>query len=453
MLNFDTQNDNICWRIDYFLRQYQTGNFKDIIDSTEYFYVASEPHLLADDMGGLGSSNEFLIQHNRELPNVSPYECMGHYSDKFVATILLSYKNDLSEIKRLCEKFPQKRFYFLVGISTFPNNDELAPLHQLADTLMSLNCDNLHICFLNGWDMYFDSIGDFNRVEKFKEELSDFPKERLQFLLSNFKLVELYKDAFTDADVQYYTIYPIRIADSTGKSTLPKSICKDNKNFNKIRRKKLICLNNYEKRHRTRIVEHIRDWENEIYFSYREKGFKLEKETMPDFRGDIVQHEFMINQDSPPYRLIKDSYCWVGCETLYHGNFGSEEGAFSSNNLLPKELCEGFVTEKTYKAFYYELPLLHVGLPHTYQWLHNLGFATFPEIFDESFDSEEDDVIRMQMITKELRDYLNTPLKEIHEKFWSNIIQEKLEHNKWLVTKLAKEDPFNHMAYREKYGN
>ena len=49
----------------------------------------------------------------------------------------------------------------------------------------------------------------------------------------------------------------------------------------------------------------------------------------------------------------------------------------------------------------------------------------------------------MEAIKEVLVNYLETPLIEIHEKFFSPQVQEKIKHNKKLITLMANNDPFN----------
>ena len=156
------------------------------------------------------------------------------------------------------------------------------------------------------------------------------------------------------------------------------------------------------------------------------------------------------------YRIISNTYSWIANETLFYGNQnpGGEDpnhngwGVYSDN----KQIVEGFITEKTFKAYYYELPVLVVGLPRTYMHLRSLGYTTFPEFWDESFDIEEDDTIRLELIKRQIINYLEKPFEEIHDIFWSKQVQEKLEHNKNLFLTTAKNDPFSSLALKEKYG-
>jgi hypothetical protein len=83
--------------------------------------------------------------------------------------------------------------------------------------------------------------------------------------------------------------------------------------------------------------------------------------------------------------------------------------------------------------------------------LHQLGFETFPEIFNEDFDIIESSEERMAAIKETLINFLDTPLQEIHEKFFSPVIQEKIAHNKERIRHMAKTDPFNSYAWKYKY--
>ena len=448
MLSFETLNDNPIWLLSFFNNVYDKGHFKKEIDDIDTFYIVSSKHLMTDDMDGNHERDNPDWIQNRELVNISPYIMRGEFVDACTVKILVSHENDLSDIKAVCKKFPNKKFYFSMGISTFPLNDEFAPIKNITNELHRLNVDNLHISFINGWDMYLDSDRHFNRLKKFKAELSDWPEERLQFLMANFQIVEDYKNAFKNADVQYYSIYPIRIADSVGKVSYPKYITKEEKNKNKLRTRKLICLNNFKKDHRTKIVELLKGYEKEVYYSYRAENIKLPKEFVPDFGREKVDHDFMINQDSPPYRLVKNNYCWVACETFFD-NFASHN--YPAPEKSGSRLIQGFITEKTYKAFYFELPVFIVGLPYSYKWIKSLGFETFPEFFNEDFDSILDPEKRMQKVQFELKKFLDTPLEQLSEKFWSSTVQEKIHHNKRLILDLAKNDPFNKLAYKFKH--
>ena len=451
MLDYEAHNDALVWWIKEFNSKKSTP-YKNTIDKIDTFFVVSTM-AKSDDMGGLSNDYSQQLEDNTQLVSISPYIAEGNFSNKFVAKILLSDDEKLLDIKDLCETYPDKTFYFTMGISTFPLNDKNISYENIINKLTELNVDNLHICFVNGWDMYTDSYREFNRLEKMIHCFRDWPHTKLKFLMCNNKIVRTYRKAFPDADVQYYTIYHARIFDSPGKKSFPKRIVE--KSANQRRKKKLICLNNFEKRHRTEVVDVIERYKDDIFYSYRQKDIYLEKEITPKFKRSF-DHNFMRNQDSISYRIISNTYSWIANETLFYGNQnpGGEDpnhngwGVYSDN----KQIVEGFITEKTFKAYYYELPVLVVGLPRTYMHLRSLGYTTFPEFWDESFDIEEDDTIRLELIKRQIINYLEKPFEEIHDIFWSKQVQEKLEHNKNIFLNTAKNDPFSSLALKEKYG-
>jgi hypothetical protein len=56
-----------------------------------------------------------------------------------------------------------------------------------------------------------------------------------------------------------------------------------------------------------------------------------------------------------------------------------------------------FVTEKTYKSIAHN-PTIVLGRPHTLKYLKSLGFKTFSDIFDESYDNIENDWDRYEAV-------------------------------------------------------
>lgn len=63
-----------------------------------------------------------------------------------------------------------------------------------------------------------------------------------------------------------------------------------------------------------------------------------------------------------------------------------------------------FITEKTYKGFAVGVPMIIYGSPNTLEELKNMGYETFSKWWDESYDKEEDEIKRLEMIVKILKD-------------------------------------------------
>jgi hypothetical protein len=62
-----------------------------------------------------------------------------------------------------------------------------------------------------------------------------------------------------------------------------------------------------------------------------------------------------------------------------------------------------FITEKTFKCIAQEHPFVLLAPPHTLPLLHQLGYQTFSPLIDESYDSEEDDCLRLLKVIKEVK--------------------------------------------------
>lgn len=62
------------------------------------------------------------------------------------------------------------------------------------------------------------------------------------------------------------------------------------------------------------------------------------------------------------------------------------------------------LTEKTFKAIALEMPFVLVAPAHSLEYLKSYGFKTFDLIFDESYDSETNDLLRLEKAVKLLKD-------------------------------------------------
>jgi hypothetical protein len=88
-----------------------------------------------------------------------------------------------------------------------------------------------------------------------------------------------------------------------------------------------------------------------------------------------------------------DSLVYVPTETVYFGR-------------------RLHITEKTFKAIALEMPFVLMAPAHSLEYMRGYGFKTFASIFDESYDDEEDDILRIEKVTKLLKDLDNLSVKE-----------------------------------------
>lgn len=90
-------------------------------------------------------------------------------------------------------------------------------------------------------------------------------------------------------------------------------------------------------------------------------------------------------------------------------------------------LC-GEISEKTFLPILYMRPFVIFGAPYMLRYLREMGFETFGDIWDESYDEIEDHGLRVQALLRILDDILNRPLAELQELLWS--LKPRLERNR-----------------------
>lgn len=71
-----------------------------------------------------------------------------------------------------------------------------------------------------------------------------------------------------------------------------------------------------------------------------------------------------------------------------------------------------FVTEKTYKPIAFKAPFIVVGQPGILRYLKAQGYMTFSELWDESYDDEEDPEIRIYKVIDVIDKILKLPESE-----------------------------------------
>jgi hypothetical protein len=94
-----------------------------------------------------------------------------------------------------------------------------------------------------------------------------------------------------------------------------------------------------------------------------------------------------------------DSLLYVPTETVYFGR-------------------RTHITEKTFKAIALEMPFVLVAPAGSLAYLREYGFQTFAGIFDESYDLETNDILRIEKVTQLLKDLNNlsvTERQKIHQ--------------------------------------
>jgi hypothetical protein len=80
-----------------------------------------------------------------------------------------------------------------------------------------------------------------------------------------------------------------------------------------------------------------------------------------------------------------------------------------------------FITEKTFKPICFQQPFMVFGNPGTLSRLHELGFETFENLFDESYDNEKARNQRLQLIKTNVENFVQSP--------YDKCTLDKIQHN------------------------
>jgi hypothetical protein len=164
---------------------------------------------------------------------------------------------------------------------------------------------------------------------------------------------------------------------------------------------KLFLLPMWKSKHfRDQILSQVTPWLADALYSYAERGI-----TLPRF-SKCPMDEVTVNGDR-----TFESY-WYD-----HTYFSLAVETFVETNV-----CDLFVTEKTFKPLSFQHPFLSCSMPGTLAYIKQQGFETFDHIFDESYDSMLDFNDRLTAIVKNIE--LFDP-----SKYNDPITQDKLAHN------------------------
>jgi hypothetical protein len=86
------------------------------------------------------------------------------------------------------------------------------------------------------------------------------------------------------------------------------------------------------------------------------------------------------------------------------------------------------ISEKTLRPMFYKKPFILVGPPHSLAYMRELGYRTFDQWFDESYDRIEDHEERFFKIIELINTIYDKPIHELQQMYVE--MTEVLEHNR-----------------------
>jgi hypothetical protein len=91
-----------------------------------------------------------------------------------------------------------------------------------------------------------------------------------------------------------------------------------------------------------------------------------------------------------------------------------------------------FITEKTWKPIMFKHPFMIFGQPQILKYLKELGFETFNNLFDESYDTIDNNNVRLDTIIKNIKHLersMFTANKKTSTFTYDKLTEEKIQHN------------------------
>jgi hypothetical protein len=206
------------------------------------------------------------------------------------------------------------------------------------------------------------------------------------------------------------------------------------KNINLTKPYKFLSLNRRLDLHRVKLLSEVL---NEILFDSiisfdkklitNEVPLLFEREPLLKEKFDLLPNKVIADREDientngyahENENLFLDSYISIVTETSFY-------------------IDNDFISEKIWKPLYQFHPFIVVGRPHLLKYLKEIGFKTFDWLIDETYDTIEDDGLRMEAIIKEIKKLNELSLDEIQSIIHQNF--DKLEHNHTILNNLGKQ--------------
>ena len=207
--------------------------------------------------------------------------------------------------------------------------------------------------------------------------------------------------------------------------------------------------------HRYGIIYNI--WKNQLFnkgaiscSSYQ----ILEESKQSNWVNDTVPTETFMNNFED---WEKNKELFIGSLPIHYDNLlnehwgveYNEESIFDDNFLWvaseTKKTHDGvYITEKTWKAIAYGSPFVINGDNRSLQYLKDMGFKTFDQYWDESYD-EVDDIKKIKIIVEIIKNLCEKSLNEINDLYKDMI--PILQHNqKILINNTQHTDLINSLS-------
>jgi hypothetical protein len=161
--------------------------------------------------------------------------------------------------------------------------------------------------------------------------------------------------------------------------------------------------------------------------------YSLEEEINPIEQKEMVHRMRTEGHANPHSEELKQTLL-RSCVSFTQDFLQFEELNYNDSELYGDWWKERCISEKTLRNIYFAQPFILYSDFGAYNFLHKQGFKTFDGIlFDESFDSIEDDTLRLRAILSELQRLLAMDIANVQALVKSDAVIDILNHNKELL--------------------
>lgn len=166
-----------------------------------------------------------------------------------------------------------------------------------------------------------------------------------------------------------------------------------------------------------------------VYSFYNIHAYDKTEFSVEQMRKDLVEKNISITPklsswlDNCPHTLdakdnVANKWADVTYDTILSADFHLIVETHFDFSYYTKQVIGGprqapsFITEKVYKAIACGKPFLAFATPFMLQDLQSMGFKTFDDFIDESYDTEEDNDKRMELLVAEITRICNLPQQQ-----------------------------------------
>lgn len=367
-------------------------------------------------------------------------DILDYLVDGWAPTGLYALWDDFSLIFRKTNKIPDtEKFYYPVPVSRWEVREIFHKIEIDSQIIKRVKAGQCKIILINPYEGWTWSW--WNNLADILKKKFDLVNDHIVFMSANYCPNNDYSTiVFNTWERQIYQNY-------STKEHLDRSLL----NINKPRPHSFICLNRRPSIHRYSVVTQLFKYRkngiltcakngsySEWYQNWVEENFLEEYPELSDTYKNEIKPNLPLTYDDGINPEIDNpasnewgkidkyyqSYLYVVTETFFEGKAQGEDTLFLS--------------EKIFKPIIFFQPFVVFGRPGTIKLLNSLGYKTFGDYIDESYDSIEDDKKRLYAAIKSIKRFIKIPQER--KKFLMRKMQPLFMHN---YSRLKENHDFN----------